>query len=83
MDCLQGVIHFFGTYYLNPYWAFQANLEFNPFAKYNKKNKKFLRSIGIGFKYSSKSFEEEVMNMRVEEDLSEYEFDKISEANIK
>jgi hypothetical protein len=80
---IQGVLHFFHTHHLNKNLAFQANLEFNPFAKWNKKNKKVFRSFGIGLKFSTNPIEEDITNIQPEESFEEYEFDRISRESIK
>jgi hypothetical protein len=58
-------------------------LELNPFAKWDKKNKKVFRSFGVGIKYATSSIEEEISNIQPEESFEEYEFDRIATENIK
>ena len=61
----------------------QVNLEFNPFAKWNAKNKKVFRSFGVGFKFSTNPIEEDISSIQAEESFEEYEFERISKENIK
>lgn len=77
------MLHFYHTHYINKNIGIQFNLEFNPFAKYNKKNKKVFRSFGVGIKYSTTPIEEEITTMSIEETYDEYDFEKISQEAIK
>jgi hypothetical protein len=61
----------------------QFNLEVNPFASNDKKNKKVIKSFGIGVKFSTSGIEEEITNVQPEETFEEYEYDKISQEHIK
>ncbi len=56
-------------------FGLQLNLELNPFAKWDKKNKKVLRSFGVGCKFESKMIQDELSS--IEEDFSEFEYDKL------
>lgn len=81
----QGVTHLVTTYNVSKNVGVQLNLEFNPFAKYNKKNKKYLRSFGVGIRLNSTPVEEEMQNLFNTdfENYEEYEYDKIMQENIK
>jgi hypothetical protein len=61
----------------------QLNLELNPFARWDKKNKKVFRSFGVGIKYSTSPIEEEISSIHAEENFEEYEFERIATENIK
>ncbi len=76
-------MHFYHTQHITKNFAVQLNLEVNPFAKYSPKNKNVFRSFGVGFKLATSPIEEMLMNTNVEESFEEYEFDKISQENIK
>lgn len=80
---INGLFHFYHTHQLTKNIGVQVNLELNPFAKWDKKNKKVFRSFGVGIKYATSSIEEEITNIQPEESFEEYEFDKIATDNIK
>lgn len=69
-------MHFYVTQKITKYVGLQFNLEFNPFAnKLDKKNKKVLRSYGIGIKLETKMVQDELSS--IEEDISDYDYDKL------
>lgn len=80
---INGLLHFYHTHQLTKNIGVQVNLELNPFAKWDKKNKKVFRSFGVGIKYSTSSIEEDITNIQPEESFEEYEFDRIATDNIK
>jgi hypothetical protein len=71
IDWLGGLIHSYVSYNLNKYISVQANLGVNG---WNKQNKNFMRSFGVGIKYETKG-QEDLMD--IEEDFSEYEYDRL------
>jgi hypothetical protein len=82
----QGVMHLFATYNIYKNVGVQLNIEANPFARFNKKNKKYLRSFGVGLKINSTPVEEEIQNLYqtdFEDTYEEYEYDKIMKETIK
>jgi hypothetical protein len=68
-------MHFYITHSINKYFGLQFNLEFNPLAKFDKKNKKIFRSFGVGVKFETKMVMDEIQS--IEEDISEFEYDKL------
>ncbi len=76
-------MHFYHTYYIYKNIGLQLNLEVNPFAKWNKKDKRVVKSFGIGIKFSTTPVEEEIFNISPEENYDEYEYDRIVQENIK
>jgi hypothetical protein len=74
VDLTDGTLGGIVGYRLTKEIKVEACLSFNPLAKWSKKNTKFFRNFGFGVKYESNSMED---LMKEEEDLSEYEYDKL------
>jgi hypothetical protein len=71
VDWIGGNLGLFANRTLNKNIAVQFSFGVNA---WNKQNKKFLKNFGVGLKYETRG-QEDLMD--IEEDLSEYEYDKL------
>lgn len=69
-----GLLHAYANYKISKYLSAQINTEIYPLSMLSRRNRKFVKSFGFGITGEYRSME---TLEDVEEDFSEYEFDKL------